>query len=35
MVDFKDHMSCLIEYMDARDYNSPTDKRTVNDMLLK
>ncbi|EPB82716.1 hypothetical protein HMPREF1544_10562 [Mucor circinelloides 1006PhL] len=34
-LDFTDHMSCLTEYMEARHYNDPNDKRTVNDMLLK
>ncbi|OBZ91626.1 Glycolipid 2-alpha-mannosyltransferase 2 [Choanephora cucurbitarum] len=34
-LDFSDGMSCLTEYMEARSYDSVSDKRTVNDMLLK
>ncbi|KAI7898249.1 nucleotide-diphospho-sugar transferase [Cokeromyces recurvatus] len=33
-LDFKDHMSCLSEYMEAINYNSREDKRTVHDLLL-
>lgn len=27
-------MSCLIEYMEARDFNPVDEKRTVNDILI-
>ncbi|GAA5815761.1 hypothetical protein MFLAVUS_009276 [Mucor flavus] len=33
-LDFGDRMSCLIEYMEARDFNPVDEKRTVNDILI-
>ncbi|KAG2231403.1 hypothetical protein INT48_004438 [Thamnidium elegans] len=33
-LDFGDRMSCLIEYMEARDFNPVNDERTVNDILI-
>ncbi|KAI9364672.1 glycolipid 2-alpha-mannosyltransferase-domain-containing protein [Pilaira anomala] len=32
---FTDNMSCLVEYMTARDFNPADEKRTVNDILIK